>query len=299
MSILGLPEEEHLYPGCGSCPGCGSLLALRHTMKALGRKTILVIPAGCIAAVTGLFPKTPLKVPMFETAFETTASLASGVIAALKIKGREDITVVGFAGDGGTHDIGIQALSGAAEREENLLYICYDNEAYMNTGIQRSGATPFGATTTTTPLLGKKENKKDLPLIMAAHKIPYVATACVSYPQDLFQKVRKAKEKKGTRYIQILCPCPPGWRFNINQTIETGKLAVRTGMWALYEIENGKFKLTGASRGLTDPSKRKPIREYLKLQGRFRRLREKQIEILQEWINNQWRAYQGMSTKTC
>jgi len=299
MSILGLPEEEHLLPGCGSCPGCGSLLALRHTMKALGRKTILVIPAGCLAAVTGLFPKTPLRVPMFETAFETTASLASGIIAALKIKGREDITVTGFAGDGGTLDIGIQALSGAAEREENLLYMCYDNEAYMNTGIQRSGATPFGATTTTTPLLGKKENKKDLPLIMAAHMIPYVATACVSYPQDLFQKVRKAREKKGTRYIQILCPCPPGWRFNIDQTIEVGKLAVRTGMWALYEIENGKFKLTGASRGLTDPSKRKPIEEYLKLQGRFRRLRENQIEILRQRIDDQWRTHQDMSTKTC
>ncbi len=134
---------------------------------------------------------------------------------------------------------------------------------------------------------------------MAAHKIPYVATACVSYPQDLFQKVRKAKEKKGTRYIQILCPCPPGWRFNIDQTIEVGKLAVRTGMWALYEIEDGKFKLTGASRGLADPSKRKPIEEYLKLQGRFRRLREKQIEILRQWINDQWRTYEDMSAKTC
>jgi pyruvate ferredoxin oxidoreductase beta subunit len=265
-------------------------------MKALGRKTIYIIPAGCIAAVTGLFPKTPFKVPMFETAFETTASLASGVIAALKVKGREEITVVGFAGDGGTHDIGIQALSGAAEREENLLYICYDNEAYMNTGIQRSGSTPFGAKTTTTPILGKKENKKDLPLIMAAHKIPYVATACVSYPQDLFQKVKKAKEKIGTRYIQILSPCPPGWRFNISQTIEIGKHAVRTGMWALYEIENEKFKLTSVSRGLTDPSKRKPIKEYLNLQGRFGGLGEKQIEILLERINNQWKTYQGMSS---
>jgi len=292
MDILGLPEEEYLHPGFGSCPGCGSFLALRHTLKALGKKAILVIPAGCTAATTGLFPKTPFKVPVFETAFETTASLASGVIAALKMKGKEDIVVVGWAGDGGTYDIGIQALSGAAERGENLLYICYDNEAYMNTGIQRSGGTPFGARTTTTPIIGKQQHKKDMPLIMAAHKIPYVATACASYPQDLFKKVRKAREIRGTRYIHILCPCPPGWRFDINKTVEIGKLAVKTGIWALYEMENGKFKLTGASRGLIDPSKRTPVKEYTKLQGRFSHLTEKQIEILQKWIDDQWKTYQ-------
>jgi len=295
MSILGLPKEEYLYPGFGSCPGCGSFLALRYVMKALGRKTIFVIPAGCVAATTGLFPRTPFKVPMFETAFETTASLASGIIAALKIKGKEEVTVVGFAGDGGTADIGIQALSGAAERGENLLYICYDNEAYMNTGIQRSGTTPFGALTTTTPIIGKRQHKKDMPLIMAAHKLPYIATACSAYPRDLFRKVKKAKEKRGgTRYIHILCPCPPGWRFDLNKTIDIGRLAVRTGMWALYEIEDGEFRLTGGSRRLLDPSKRTPIKEYLKLQGRFARLTDGQIELLQERVNEQWEKYRKM-----
>jgi pyruvate ferredoxin oxidoreductase beta subunit len=297
MSILGLPEEEYLYPGFGGCPGCGSFLALRHVMKALGKKTIFVIPAGCIAATTGLFPKTPFKVPMFETAFETTASLASGVIAALKIKRKEDVTVVGFAGDGGTYDIGIQALSGAAERGENLLYICYDNEAYMNTGTQRSGATPLGATTTTTPIIGKQQHKKDMPLIMVAHKISYVATACSSYPHDLFKKVTKAKEKKGTRYIHILCPCPSGWGFDTKRTVEIGKLAVQSGIWTLYEIEDGTFKLTGPSRGLIDQSKRKSIREYLKTQGRFSHLTEDKIETLREWVNNQWKNYEKLSRK--
>jgi len=289
MEILGLPEEEYLYPGFGSCPGCGSFLALRHTLKALGRKTILVIPAGCTAATTGLFPKSPFKIPMFETAFETTASLASGIIAALKIKNKEDIVVVGWAGDGGTSDIGIQALSGVAERGENLLYICYDNEAYMNTGIQCSGTTPFGAITKTTPIRGKKQYKKDMPSIMAAHQIPYVATACSSYPHDLFQKISKARKKKGTRYIHILCPCPPGWQFDMDKTVEIGKLAVRSGIWILYEIENGLFKLTGESCNVVDPSKRISVKEYIKFQGRFRHLTEKQIETLRKLIDNRWR----------
>jgi len=293
--ILGLPEEEYLYPGFASCAGCGSFLALRHSLKALGKKAILVIPAGCTPSVAGLFPRISFRVSVLNMAFEAAAAGASGVAAALKAKGVNDITVVAWAGDGGTADIGIQALSGAAERGDDLLYICHDNEAYMNTGIQRSGATPFGAITTTTPIIGKQQYKKDMPLIMAAHKIPYIATSCSSYPQDIFRKVKKASEKKGaTRYVHILCPCGPGWRFDVNRTVEVGRLAVRTGMWALYEIEDGKFSLSGPSRGLLDPSKRVPIREYLRLQGRFARLTDEQIETIQAWVNDQWEDYRRM-----
>jgi len=294
MAILGLPEEEYLVPGYGSCPGCGEYLALRHCLKALGKKTILIIPAGCIPSVGGLFPRTAYKVPALHIAFEATAAAASGVAAALRARGVKDIVVVGCAGDGGTADIGIQALSGAAERGENLLYICFDNEAYMNTGIQRSGLTPFGARTTTTPVMGKRQHKKDMPMIMAAHKIPYVATACSAYPRDLYQKVRKARDMEGTRYIHILCPCGPGWRVDVSKTVEVARLAVRTGMWALYEIENGKFSLSGPSRRLLDPSKRLPVREYLKLQGRFAHLTDEEIEAIQAWVNEQWEMYRRL-----
>ena len=298
MPILGLPEEEYLYPGFASCPGCCEFLALRHCLKGLTRarhKVILVIPAGCIPSVAGLFPRISYRVSVLNIAFEAAAAAASGIVAALKAKGVNDVTVAACAGDGGTADIGIQALSGAAERGIDLVYICFDNEAYMNTGIQRSGATPFGAITTTTPIIGKRQHKKDMPLIMAAHKIPYVATSCSAYPQDIFRKVKKASEKRGaTRYIHILCPCGPGWRVDVNRTVEVGRLAVRTGMWALYEIEDGKFSLSGPSRGLLDPSKRVPIREYLRLQGRFARLTDEQIDALQEWVNKQWEDYRRM-----
>jgi pyruvate ferredoxin oxidoreductase beta subunit len=294
MPILGLPEKEYLYPGFASCAGCGSFLALRHSLKALGEKAIAVIPAGCIPSVAGLFPRISYRVSVLNIAFEAAAAGASGVAAALRAKGVNDITVVACAGDGGTADIGIQALSGAAERGDDILYICYDNEAYMNTGIQRSGATPFGAITTTTPIVGKRQYKKDMPLIMAAHKIPYIATSCSSYPQDIFQKVKKANEKKGaTRYVHILCPCAPGWRFDVSRTVEIGKLAVRTGMWALYEIEDGKFRLTGPSKGLIDPAKRKPLKEYVKLQGRFAHLTDEGINEIQKRINDQWEQYKA------
>jgi pyruvate ferredoxin oxidoreductase beta subunit len=226
--------------------------------------------------------------------FETTAATASGVVAALKSQGREDITVVGWAGDGGTADIGIQALSGAAERETNFIYICYDNEAYGNTGLQRSGATPYGAWTTTTPS-GKKERKKDMPMIMAAHRIPYVATACPSYPIDFVNKLRRAKEIKGTKYIHVLAPCPTGWRYDTAKSVEMGRLAVTTGMWALYEIENGKFKLNSPSDRLIDKAKRKPVKEYLVLQERFRGLSDTDVEKIQKWLDEDWEQYRKMA----
>jgi pyruvate ferredoxin oxidoreductase beta subunit len=285
-----LPKEEYLLKGHAACAGCGPSIALRLLFKALGNKVFLVVPACCTTVIQGPYPYTSSAVPLQNILFESTAAASSGIVAALRQLKRDDITVVGWAGDGGTVDIGIQALSGAAERETNFIYICYDNEAYGNTGMQRSGATPYGAWTTTTPS-GKRERKKDMPMIMAAHRIPYVATACPSFPMDLVTKLRKAKEIKGTKYIHILAPCPTGWRYDASKTVELGKLAVQTGLWALYEIENGKFKLNPPSDRLIDKSKRKSIKEYFAPQARFRNVTEEDIKQIEQWLDEDWEQY--------
>jgi len=295
VTIKELPKEEYLLKGHAACAGCGPSIALRLLFKALGDKVFLVVPACCTTVIQGPYPFTSFAVPLQNMLFEATGATCSGIVAALKVRGLEDITVVGWAGDGGTVDIGIQALSGAAERETNFIYICYDNEAYGNTGLQRSGATPYGAWTTTTPT-GKKERKKDMPLIMAAHRIPYVATACPSYPIDFVNKLRKAKEIKGTKYIHVLAPCPTGWRYDTSKTVEIGRLAVQTGMWALYEIENGKFRLNPPSDRLIDRSKRKPVKDYLSMQERFRHLTEADIERIQAWVDEDWEFYRKLAS---
>jgi len=295
--IKKLSKEEYLLKGHIACAGCAPAIGLRLLFKALGNKIILVVPACCSSVIPGPYPYTSLAVPVQNIIFEATGAAASGIVAALRKKGVDDVTVVGWAGDGGTFDIGIQALSGAAERETNFIYICYDNEAYGNTGIQRSGATPYGAWTTTTPT-GKKERKKDFPFIMAAHRVPYVATACPSYPLDFIKKVRKAKEIKGTKFIHMLAPCPTGWRYDTSKTVEIGRLAVQTGMWALFEIEYGKFKLNPPSDQLIEKAKRKPIKEYLTLQGRFRRLGEDDIERIQKWIDEDWERYHKLASNS-
>jgi len=298
VTIKELPKEEYLLKGHAACAGCGPSIALRLLFKALGNKVIMVVPACCTTVIQGPYPYTSFAVPLQNMLFEATGATCSGIVAALKIRGLEDITVVGWAGDGGTVDIGIQALSGAAERETNFIYICYDNEAYGNTGLQRSGATPYGAWTTTTPT-GKKERKKNMPLIMAAHRIPYVATACPSYPVDFVNKLRKAKEIKGTKYIHILAPCPTGWRYDTSKTVEIGRLAVQTGIWALYEIENGRFRLNPPSDRLIDKSKRKPVKEYLAMQERFRHLTEADIGKIQQWVDEDWEYYRKLATNEC
>ncbi|MEM0007224.1 MAG: pyruvate synthase subunit PorB [Candidatus Bathyarchaeia archaeon] len=298
VTIKEFPKEEYLLKGHAACAGCGPSIALRLLFKALGNKVIMVVPACCTTVIQGPYPYTSFAVPLQNMLFEATGATCSGIVAALKIRGLEDITVVGWAGDGGTVDIGIQALSGAAERETNFIYICYDNEAYGNTGLQRSGATPYGAWTTTTPT-GKKERKKNMPLIMAAHKIPYVATACPSYPVDFVNKLRKAKEIKGTKYIHILAPCPTGWRYDTSKTVEIGRLAVQTGIWALYEIEYGRFRLNPPSDRLIDKSKRKPVREYLAMQDRFRYLTEADIEKIQRWVDEDWEYYRKLASNEC
>jgi len=298
VTIKEFPKEEYLLKGHATCAGCGPSIALRLLFKALGNKVILVVPACCTTVIQGPYPYTSFAVPLQNMLFEATGATCSGIVAALKVRGLEDITVVGWAGDGGTVDIGIQALSGAAERETNFIYVCYDNEAYGNTGLQRSGATPYGAWTTTTPT-GKKERKKNMPLIMAAHKIPYVATACPSYPVDFVNKLRKAKEIRGTKYIHVLAPCPTGWRYDTSKTVEIGRLAVQTGMWALYEIEYGKFRLNPPSDRLIDKSKRKPVKEYLAMQERFRHLTDADIEKIQRWVDEDWEYYQKLASNEC
>lgn len=296
VTMKELPREEYLLKGHAACAGCGPAVSLRMLFKALGNKVFLVVPACCTTVIQGPYPFTSFGVPLQNILFESTGAAASGVVAALRQRKINDITVVGWAGDGGTADIGIQALSGAAERETNFIYICYDNEAYGNTGMQRSGLTPYGAWTTTTPS-GKRERKKDMPMIMAAHKIPYVATACTAFPLDFVNKVRKAKDIQGTKYIHLLAPCPTGWRCDTSKTIEMGRLAVQTGLFVLYEVEGGKFRLNSPSDRLVDKSKRKPVKEYFAGQGRFRGLSEQDIAKIEKWVDEDWDQYRKLASE--
>ncbi|HJJ35851.1 MAG TPA: thiamine pyrophosphate-dependent enzyme [Methanocorpusculum sp.] len=263
-----IPKEEMLLKCPSTCAGCGSLLALRYILKAAGKDTILVIPACCNSVIQGVYPYMLHTIPVYNIAFAASAACASGMSEALRAKGKKTNVIV-YAGDGGTADIGIQALSGALEREEDFLYICYDNEAYGNTGMQRSGATPLGAITTTTPN-GKRIVKKDLDRMIEAHHLPYQATACASYPADLYNKVKKALSIPGPKFIHILAPCPPGWKTPSEKTVEVGKLAVKSGLWLLWEREYDKLTLSAPSRAAL--KKPVPVTDYLSIQGRFRKV---------------------------
>lgn len=279
---FSIPKDEMMLPGHLACQGCGATLAMRYALKSLGKRTIVVIPACCWSVIDGAFPYSSLGVPLFHTAFETAASTASGVVAGLKIKKKKGVNVLAWAGDGGTADIGIQALSGAVERGENFIYVCYDNEAYMNTGAQRSSSTPYGASTTTTPGKDFKSSpKKNMVEIMVAHNIPYAATANTSYPEDLVEKLRKAKDIYGPRYIQILAPCPPGWKYTSDKTVRMGRLAFETCIYPLYEVINGRYFVK-------KPNQKRPIGEYLELQGRFGHLDEKEIQRIQKDVDTAW-----------
>jgi pyruvate ferredoxin oxidoreductase beta subunit/2-oxoisovalerate ferredoxin oxidoreductase beta subunit len=282
-----IPRDELLDPGHLACPGCGAALAMRLVLKGLGEKTIVSLPACCWTIIAGPWPQSSLHVPLFHTAFETAASTASGIKAALLQRGDTETTVLAWAGDGGTFDIGLQALSGAAERNEDILYVCYDNEAYMNTGIQRSSATPFGAWTTTTPSRSwKGEAKKDILAILAAHHVPYAATATVAYPEDLIAKVLKAKATRGTRFLHLLAPCPPGWKTSDEETIALARMAVASRVFPLLEVEDGeRWRLT------YDPPV-DPVAPYLRRQGRFRHLSDEAIAEIQAMIDERWRSLQ-------
>lgn len=288
---MNLTEAEYTLPGNRTCPGCALSLAYRHILKALEGQVIVTVPASCLTVLHGMYPITSVAVPCVNTPFATTAASATGLVAGLKATGRKGLTVLAIAGDGGTHDIGIQSLSGAAERQDDFIYICYDNEGYMNTGNQRSGSTPLGAITGTTPILGKQQNPKDIAAIMEAHCLPYIATANASYPLDLYEKVRKAKDIKGTRFIHVFIPCPAGWQFPYSQTIRIGQLATETGLAVLYEIEDGVFRLTSASESIARKGNLRPVRDYLAQQGRFRNMTEEQIYKLQKWVDARWKHY--------
>ena len=290
-TIFDLPEIELVHPGSRACSGCGLSIAYRIGLKALGKNTILVVPPSCLTVLQGLYPIAATKLPCINVTFASTAAAGTGVLGALRALGKEDITVAGWAGDGGTSDIGIQALSGASERGENYIHICYDNEGYMNTGVQRSGTTPFGAITTNTPIKGKLQHKKDLPAIMAAHNISYLATCSASYPLDLYDKISKAKNMKGTKYIHIHIPCPPGWGFDTSYTIKLGRLAVQAGIFDLYEITNGKFNLTSDSRKNLEKKDLKPVKDYFKAQTRFKPLDDLEISKMQKQIDEKWERF--------
>jgi len=286
IGIKDLPEENLFTSGHTACAGCGAAIAVRNIMKVLGENTVVYTPANCLLVFGATYPHIAWKVPYHHVAFENTAACATGMKRALTTLDKEDTTVVGFAGDGGTADIGMQALSAAAERNEDIIYVMYDNEAYMNTGIQRSGSTPYGAWTTTTPagkvIKGKQQFKKDVAQIILAHNVPYVATASIGYPQDMLKKVEKAKNMKGFRFLQIFSTCPTGWKHPTDLTVEVAKKAVESGMWTLFEAVDGKMEITYR------PKKRIPVRDYLKLQGRFRHMTDEQIEILQQWVDKKW-----------
>lgn len=276
--------NEELFTGSLGCAGCGGVLACRQALKVLGPRTILVMPACCVVTVSCYAPQFPFDVPMIVMAFAATGAAVSGMVAGLRRKGKEGINVVGFAGDGGTADIGLQSLSGAVERGEKFLYICYDNEAYMNTGVQRSSTTPYGALTNTTPggkqrMFEANEAKKDIFRMLAAQGIPYAATACISHPRDYMRKVAKAMQVNGPSYIHVLAPCPPGWGFAPSETVRVGRLAVETGIWQLMEWENRAIKVT------FKPPKRRPVAEYLAAQSRFRDLSEAEIAALQSRLD--------------
>ena len=285
-------KEEYFASGHRACLGCAEALAIRLACKALGQNAIFVSATGCMEVISTILPDTSWRVPWMHALFENAAAVASGIESGLKAmtrKGRrpaDEVKVVGMGGDGGTSDIGLQALSGAFERGHDFVYICLDNEAYMNTGIQRSSSTPFGASTTTSPAgtrsIGQVTWKKNLPAIAAAHDIPYIATACPSYPFDLMAKVAKGAAIHGPAYIHILSVCPTGWRCAPNLAIKIGRLAVQTRIFPLYEVENGRYKLgPGGARA-------RPVSEYLKLQGRFRHLSEETIEEIQRRVDEEY-----------
>ncbi len=269
---------ELLAPGHRGCAGCPASICVRQVLDAAGPNTICTCSTGCLEVMTTPYPETAWRVPWIHTAFENSAAMASGIEVAYKALNRRNGTdkkpnIIAFAGDGGTFDIGLQALSGALERGHRMLFVCYDNEAYMNTGIQRCSSTPIGAWTTTSPegscSFGKTQRKKPIAMIAAAHDIPYVATACISYPQDLKAKVKKALACDGPSFLHVFAPCPTGWRFASDKTIAMGKLAVESGVFVLYEMTDADPMKPVVTY---KPKEFKPVEEYLKAQGRFAHL---------------------------
>lgn len=276
-------QPDLIHPGHVACPGCGAAIAMKIALRAMGSKTMIVIPACCWGVIAGPYPQSSLKVPVLQTAFATAGAAASGLRAALDMTGDSETVVMAWAGDGGTFDIGLQSLSGAVERNEDILYVCYDNEAYMNTGVQRSSSTPFGTRTTTTPGSGwKRSRKKNIVEILAAHRIPYAATASIAYPEDMIRKFEKARQlKKGSRFLHVYATCPTGWAIPSEKSISIARLAVQSNMFPLYEVENG-VDYTLNYQGNVE------VDAYLKAQGRFRHLNEEETGLIQAMVDEDW-----------
>lgn len=279
-------SDDELFYGHKACAGCGGSLAVRIALKILGRRSVAVLPAGCMSAVGFNFPQLSFANNAIISTFAGTASMMTGIQAGLKALGKKNFQVVGFAGDGGTADIGIQALSGAIDRNDDILYICYDNEAYMNTGIQKSSLTPFGARTTTTPvgsvIKGNLHNKKNMFEIVAAHGITYAATASIGYLPDFMKKVEKAASIRGTKYIHIIAPCPTGWGIKTEDCVDIAKEVVDCGLWYLAEFENGEYKLNRKIKEFSD------VATYIKKQGRFKHLSDEDIQLIEASRNKKW-----------
>lgn len=293
-------REDLLTGGHRACAGCAATIIVRQVLLAAGKDVVVGCATGCLEVVTTIFPYTAWKVPYIHNAFENVASTISGVESSyrsLKRQGKitKDMRFIAFGGDGGTYDIGLQALSGAAERGHRMLYICYDNEAYMNTGIQRSSATPFGAATSTCPagdeIPGKTQYHKDMTKIMAAHRIPYVAQASPSHWSDLVKKVEKALSKDGPSFLNIISPCHRGWRYPMEQTIEIARLAVETCFWPLYECDEGTWRIT------VTPKEKLPLTDFTGRQGRFNHLKDRPdlLQAGQEEVDRRWRELQALA----
>jgi pyruvate/2-oxoacid:ferredoxin oxidoreductase beta subunit len=288
MAHHSMTEQADFKPGHLGCPGCGAAIALKFALQVLGEKTIMVIPASCASIIVGPYPQSAVKIPILHTAFATAGAAASGVRAALDLKGDTETTVVSWAGDGGTFDIGFQSLSGAVERNEDCIFVCYDNEAYMNTGVQRSSSTPYGVRTTTTPGTNwKKTRKKNIIETMAAHRIPYAATASIAFPEDFMTKFKKAKARKGgARFIHIFASCATGWGAPSDMSVKIARLAVQTNLFPLYEIEDG-IRYTLNYKG------DRPVKDYMQTQKRFDHLNEDDISQIQEMVAQDWKHLLG------
>ena len=281
---------EMIRSGSMACAGCGLALGMRMVLRAMGPRTVVVVVPSCVAVTSGPYPHSSLGVPAFHSAFEIAAPTAAGIAAALKAQGKEDVRVLSFAGDGGTFDIGLQSLSGAADRNEDIMYVCMDNEAYMNTGIQVSSATPRYAWTGTSPT-GNTRRKKQIMEIMAAHRMPYAATASIAFPDDLTAKVTKAREMRGTRFIHILSPCTTGWKIGDDMAVKVSQASVESNIFPLYEIKGGlHYTITHQSRNL-------PVERYLMLQGRYRHLQKEEIEAIQAETDRAWAVLQQKAAR--
>ncbi len=281
-----IPSENLVTGGHGTCAGCGPAIGLRLALLALGRKTIIINSAGCFT-LQPTYPYNPFKVPWIHLAIETAGAAAVGIYNGLKSQGKEkDVTILAYIGDGATYDIGLQSLSHACELKTNFIYVCYDNQNFANTGVQQSSATPEKAFTATTPvgekMRGNPFRRKPITKIVAAHEIPYVATACISHPLDFINKLKKAQKIKGPKFIDLLSPCQPGWGFETNEAVQIGKAAVESGAWPLYEMENGKFALS------YKPEKLKPVNDYLFMQKRFKHLNPEEAAQIQNAVSKEW-----------